>query len=76
MVMNKILGPGKSTYTFSAECLLLSAPRQASVGRASRQGGGEQKVEDIRQKTYTLIYPDLKNLICLFDVEFVLHHHV
>jgi hypothetical protein len=34
------MGPGKSTYTFSTERLLLSAPRQASVGKASRQGVG------------------------------------
>jgi hypothetical protein len=33
-------GLGKSTYTFSAERLPLSAPHQASVGRASRRGGG------------------------------------
>jgi len=34
-------GPGKSTYTFSTKRLPLSAPRQASVGRASRWGGAE-----------------------------------
>ena len=32
-------GPGKSTYTFSAKCLPLSASSQASVGRASKGGG-------------------------------------
>jgi hypothetical protein len=34
-------GPGKSRNTFSAERLPLSAPRQASVYRASRRGGAE-----------------------------------
>jgi hypothetical protein len=43
-------------YTFSTERLLLSAPRQASVDRASRRG--EQKAEEVQRKTYTLIYPD------------------
>jgi hypothetical protein len=51
-------GPGKSTYTFSTERLLLSAPCQASVGRATWRGSGKQKSADVRQKTYTLIYPD------------------
>ncbi len=52
------MGPGKSMYMFSAERLPLSAPRQTSVGRASRRGSGKQKAEDVRQKTYMLIYPD------------------
>ncbi len=38
-------GLGKSRYTFSAERLLLFAPHQASVGRASRRGWGEWKAE-------------------------------
>jgi hypothetical protein len=59
------LGPGKSTYTFSAKRLLLSAPRQASVGRASRQG--EQKAEDIQRKTYTLINPDPSKCLTVLD---------
>ncbi len=50
-------GPGKLTYAFSAECLRISAPRQASVGRASRWGSGKQKSAIFEQKTYTLIYP-------------------
>ncbi len=50
-------GPGKLTYNFSAKCLQISAPRQASVGRASRWGSGKQKSADIEQKTYMLIYP-------------------
>ncbi len=51
------LGPGKLTYMFSAERLRISAPHQASVGRASRRGSGKQKSADVWQKMYTLIYP-------------------
>jgi hypothetical protein len=51
-------GPGKSTYMFSAERLPLSAPRQASVVRATWWGSGKQKAEDVQQKMYMLIYPD------------------
>ncbi len=36
-------GPGKSMYTFSTKRLPLSAPRKASVGRASRRWGGSWK---------------------------------
>jgi hypothetical protein len=54
-----VLGLGKLTYTFSAERLQISAPRQASVGRASRLGSRKQKSADIERKTYMLIcsYP-------------------
>ncbi len=45
-------GPGKSMYTFSAERLLLSAPRQASVGRASRQGGGAESGRRLAENIY------------------------
>ncbi len=51
------LGPGKLTYTFSAKHLRISAPCQASVGRASRRGSGKHKSADVRRKMYTLIYP-------------------
>ncbi len=51
------MGPGKLTYTFSAGRLQISAPRQASVGRASRRGSGKRRSADIEQKMYTLIYP-------------------
>jgi len=57
-------------YTFSAECLPLSAPCQASVGRASRRG--ERKAEDVRQKMYMLIYPDPTAMtfsIMAFDIK-------
>jgi hypothetical protein len=50
-------GPGKIMYTFSAKCMRISAPHQASVGRASRQRSGKRKSAYIRRKTYTLIYP-------------------
>jgi hypothetical protein len=49
--LSSIKGPGKSTHTFSAKRLPLSAPRQASVGRASRQGGG-RKAESGKKKTF------------------------
>jgi hypothetical protein len=52
------MGPGKSTYMFSSKRLLVSAPRQASVVRATWQGSGKQKAEDVWRKTYMLIYPD------------------
>jgi hypothetical protein len=52
------MGPGKLTYTFSAERLQISAPRQASAGRASRQGSGKRKTADVKRKMYTLIYPN------------------
>ncbi len=52
------MGLGKSTYTFSAEHLGISAPRQASVGRASRRGSGKRKSADVEQKMYSLIYLD------------------
>jgi hypothetical protein len=51
------MGPGKLTYTFSAEGLQISAPCQVSVGRASRQGSRKWKSADVERKTYTLIYP-------------------
>jgi hypothetical protein len=60
-------GPGKSMFTFSAERLLLSAPRQASVGKATWRGSGKQKSTDVWQKTYTLIYPDPKNHKIVID---------
>jgi hypothetical protein len=55
--LEKLRGPGKIMYTFSAEHMRISAPRQASVGRANRQGSGKRKSSYIRWKTYTLIYP-------------------
>ncbi len=51
----KNMGPGKSTYTFSAERLLLSAPRQASVGTANRRGGGAES----RRRSAENVYVDL-----------------
>ncbi len=42
-------GPGKSMYTFS---ITFRFPHIAS------RRAGEQKAEDVRWKTYTLIYPD------------------
>jgi hypothetical protein len=67
-------GPGELTYTFSAERLRISAPHQASVGRASRRGSAKQKSADVEWKTYTLIYhypsftssPPRPNVIKLF----------
>jgi hypothetical protein len=35
----------------------ISAPRQASVGRASRRGSWKQKSAYVWRKTYTFIYP-------------------
>jgi hypothetical protein len=64
-------GLGKSTYTFSAERLLLSAPRQASVGRATWRGSGMRKSTDVRQKMYMLIYPDPKNHKIVIDTKTV-----
>jgi hypothetical protein len=49
-------GPGKITYMFSAKRMQISAPRQASVGRASRRGSRKQKSAYVRQKMYMLIY--------------------
>jgi hypothetical protein len=49
----------------------ISAPRQASVGRASRRGSGKQKSAYVRWKMYTLIYPypksEEKKCVCLCD---------
>jgi hypothetical protein len=50
-------GPGKITYMFSAERRRISTPRQASVGRASRQGSRKRKSAYVRRKMYMLIYP-------------------
>jgi hypothetical protein len=50
-------GPGKLTYMFSAIRMQISAPRQASVGRASRRGSGKRKSAYVQGKTYMLIYP-------------------
>jgi hypothetical protein len=50
-------GPGKSTYTFSAERLPLSAPHQASVGRASRWGWGGGA--ESRRRSLENVYVDL-----------------
>jgi hypothetical protein len=51
------LGLGKSMYTFSTERLPLSAPLP-SCWLYPLKPCGEQKAEDVQQKTYTLIYPD------------------
>jgi hypothetical protein len=50
-------GPGKSTQPFSAKHMRISAPRQASVGRATWQGSEERKSTDVVRKTVTLIFP-------------------
>jgi hypothetical protein len=42
---------------FSAERMGISAPYQASVGRASMRGSGKRKSTYVWRKTYTLIYP-------------------
>jgi hypothetical protein len=51
-------GQRKSTYTFSAERLLLSAFRSPTCWLYPLKPSGEQEAEDVRQKTYVLIYPD------------------
>jgi hypothetical protein len=52
-------GLGKSTYTFSVTFrFLLSAPNYMFRVEPAGGGRGEQKAEDIWQKTYMLIYPD------------------
>ena len=66
-ISHTLEGPGKSTFTFSAERLPLSTPRQASVGRATWRGSGKQKSTEIQQKMYTLIYPDPKNHKIVID---------
>jgi hypothetical protein len=47
-------------YTFSAERLRISAVRSRARWLHPLKPGGERKAEDVRQKTYTLIYPDLQ----------------
>ncbi len=49
---------GKSTYTFSTERLRISAFHSPARWLYPLKPGREWKVEDVRQKTYTLIYPD------------------
>jgi hypothetical protein len=56
------VGQGKSTYTFSAESLRISAFRSPARWLYRLKPGGEQKAEDVRRKTFTLIYPDPKNV--------------
>jgi hypothetical protein len=56
MFHSSVGGPGKITYTFSAKRMQIFAPRQASVGRASRRG--ERKVE-IHIRSAENIYVDL-----------------
>ncbi len=43
---------------FSAKRLPLSAFRSPACWLYPLKPGSERKVEDVRQKTYTLIYPD------------------
>ncbi len=50
------MGQGKSTYTFSTERLLLSAPPACWL--YPLKPGGERNAKDIQWKTYVLIYPD------------------
>jgi hypothetical protein len=54
-------GKGKSTYMFSAERLRISAFRSPACWLYPLKPGGERKSAYIRQKTYTLIYPDPRN---------------
>ena len=49
---------GKSTYTFSAECLHISTFRSPARWLYPLKPGGEWKAEDVWWKMYTLIYPD------------------
>ncbi len=41
----------------------ISAPCQASVGRASRRGSRKRKSADVWRKTVTLIYPYLEDFM-------------
>ncbi len=63
------MGPGKSTYTFSAERLRISAFRSPARWLYPLKPGGEQKAEDVRQKMYTSIYPDPMKMLNWKDFE-------
>jgi hypothetical protein len=56
-------GPGKLMYMFSTERLRISAPHQASVGRASRRGSGKQKSTDVE---WNNVYVDLPLTVVYF----------
>ncbi len=56
--IRNLTGQGKSTYTFSAERLLLSAPPPPLPALLTEAWRVAEKLEDVRRKTYTLIYPD------------------